>query len=200
MADMIVDLTNYKDRVGSRVEPGRYRVQIEDIENTRSNAGNPMMNIQFRVMGGEFDGQTIVDRLAQTEKAMFRTVGFLQALGVPTPKKKLKLNTQNLVGKVMEIDVEDGEPYQGRVRSEVRGYNRVSKKDEPKKDELEDIEETEEDEAEPAEAVSEPEPDDSDDQGETGQDEEDRPAKKPKQKKKAEDDSDDEIDLDEVEL
>lgn len=125
--DLIIDLSNYKDRVGSRVAPGRYRVQVEDAELTESAAKNPMVNLWFRIAGGEFDGQTVTDRLVLTEKSLFRVVGFMQAIYLPTPKKRLKLNLRQFVGKTLEIDVEDGEPYNGRVRSEVRGYVRVAR-------------------------------------------------------------------------
>lgn len=127
MTDMIIDLSNYKDRVGARVPAGSYRVQVEDVEATTSQAKNPMINVWFRIIGGDYDGQTIVDRLTLSEKALFRVVGFMQAIGLPTPKKRVKLNIQGFVGKILEIDVEDGEPYNGRIKSEVRGYRRAAK-------------------------------------------------------------------------
>lgn len=124
--NVVVDLSNYKDRVGARVAPGRYRVQVEDVEASQSNNGNPMVNLWFRIVGGEFNGQTIVDRLTITEKSLFRVVGFMQAIGLPTPKKRLNLNIRAFNGKTLDIDVADGEPYNGRVKSEVKGYIRVA--------------------------------------------------------------------------
>jgi|SRR5690606_38178350 len=139
--DLIIDLSNYKDRVGSRVAPGRYRVQVEDAEQDKSAAGNPMINLWLRVSdGGEFDGQTIVDRLVLTEKSLFRVVGFMQAIGLPTPKKRFKINVRQFIGKVLEVDIEDGDPYNGRVKSEVRGYLRVAKSEQAEPDDLEDLE------------------------------------------------------------
>jgi hypothetical protein len=124
--DLTIDLTNYKDKVGSRIVPGRYKVLVEDAENDVARSGNKMINLWFRVQGGEFDGSTIVDRLVLTDNSLFRVVGFMQAIGLPTPKKRLQLNLRQFVGKVLEIDVEDGDPYNGRVKSEVRGYNRIA--------------------------------------------------------------------------
>lgn len=124
--EVIVDLTNYKDRVGTRVIPGRYRVVVEDAESDTSSAGNPMVNVWLRVASGEFEGATIIDRLVLTDKSMFRVVAFMMAIGMPTPKKRFKVNVRSFVGKVLDIDVEDGDPYNGRVKSEVRGYMRVS--------------------------------------------------------------------------
>lgn len=126
MADVIIDLTNYKDRSGARVQPGTYRVVVEDAELDKSKAGNDMINTWYRIQGGEFDGQTLIDRLTLTENAMFRVVGFMQAIGLPTPKKKLKLNLQHFIGKTLDVEVDDGDPYNGRVRSEIRGYMRAT--------------------------------------------------------------------------
>lgn len=124
---MIIDLSNYKDRVGARVLPGRYRVVVEDVEGDSSKAGNPMINLWFRIQGGEFDGQTLIDRLTITEKALFRVVGFMNAIGLPTPKKQISINPRKFLGQVLDVDVDDGEPYNGRVKSEIRGYIRVPK-------------------------------------------------------------------------
>ena len=138
MADdeLVVDLTNYKDRVGSRVTPGTYRVQVEDVESVMAASGNPMINLFLRVVGGEFDGQTLMDRLVQTPNSMFRTVGFMQAIGLPTPRKRLKINVRQFIGRVLDVAVEDGEPYLGRVKSEVRGYTKVVGAKQPADDDL----------------------------------------------------------------
>lgn len=124
--DIIIDLSNYKDRVGQRVIPGTYRVQVEDVETGKSGAGNPMITLFLRVMGGEFDGSTLVDRLTLTDNAMFRVVNFMQAIGLPTPRKRLKVNPQRFKGKVLDVEVDDGDPYRGTIKSEVRTYMKVA--------------------------------------------------------------------------
>lgn len=126
MSEFLLDLSSYKDRVGALVDEGRYRVRVEDAELDKSKAGNPMVNLWYTIQGGEFDGMTLTDRLVLTEKSLFRIVGFMQAIGMPTPKKRLKLSTEKFVGRILDVDVEDGEPYNGRVRSEVRGYIKVT--------------------------------------------------------------------------
>lgn len=135
---MVIDLSNYKDRVGARVAPGRYPVVVEDVEADQSKAGNPMINLWFRIQGGEYDGQTLVDRLTVTDKALFRVVGFLNAIGMPTPKGQVKVNPQKFLGQRLEVDVDDGEPYNGRVKSEVRGYLRMPKPAKPAAADIED--------------------------------------------------------------
>lgn len=119
---MSVDLGNYKDRVGQRVDEGRYNVVVDDAELDKSNAGNPMFNVWLRILDGEFQDSVVMDRLVNTEKSLFRIVGFMQAVGLPTPKKRINLRRSQIVGQRLMIDVADGEPYMGRVKSEVRGY------------------------------------------------------------------------------
>lgn len=140
--EVIIDLSNYKDRVGSRVMPGTYRVQVEDAENTESANKNPMINLWFTILEGEFAGQTVTDRLVLTEKSLFRVVGFMQAIGLPTPKRRIKLNTRQFVGRTLDIEVDDGDPYNGRVRSEVRGYRKIAGAAAAKADLPDDLPET----------------------------------------------------------
>lgn len=139
--DVTIDLTNYKDRVGQRVQPGRYRVVVDDVEQDTARSGNTMINLWLRIVDGEFAGSTIIDRLVLTENSLFRVVGFMQAIGLPTPKKRLKINIQNFVGKQLDVDVDDGEPYNGRVKSEVRGYNRLAGASAENSADLDDLEE-----------------------------------------------------------
>lgn len=128
MSNVTIDLSDYKDTVGGRVEPGRYRVIVEDADLSKSKAGNQMIVLGLKIIapGTEADGATIVDRLTQTSGALFRTVNFMQALGMPTPRKRLQINLSKFTGKVVMVDVEDGDEYQGRVKSEVRGYYKVT--------------------------------------------------------------------------
>lgn len=126
MSEFILDLTNYRDTQGARVEPGDYEVVVEHAELGKSKAGNQMVTLSYRIIGTEFDGLTIVDRLTLSDKALFRVVGFMQAIGMPTPKKKFKLNTARFLNKRLSVTVDDGDPYNGSVKSEVRGYMRAS--------------------------------------------------------------------------
>lgn len=131
MSEFILDLTNYRETSSARVEPGDYTVEVEAAELTKAkSSGNPMVVLNLRIVGTEFDGLTLIDRLTLTEKAMFRVVAFMQAIGLPTPRKKFKLSTARFVGKRLTVTVEDDDPYQGTIKSVVRGYARPAK-DEP---------------------------------------------------------------------
>lgn len=136
------DFTNYKDISTAHVPAGTYHAEVSDFEETISKADNTMFVIYLEITEGAHAGQQIIDRLPQTEKAMFRSAAFLQALGVKIAKKKIALNPRSLIGRPVSIVVEDGEPYNGRVKSEVREYLRATKpvKDEPEVDPLADAE------------------------------------------------------------
>ena len=152
------DFTNYKDTSTARVAPGTYHAEVSDFEEATSKAGNAMFIVYLEITSGPHAGQQIIDRLPQTERAMFRSAAFLQALGVKIAKKRISLNPRSLVGRPVDIVVEDGEPYNGRVKSEVREYLRATKpaKAEPEADPM--VDEDEIAEPAPAEEAVKPAP------------------------------------------
>lgn len=161
----VIDLSNYKDSGNVRIPEGRYRAIVDDVDLDKSRAGNTMIKVWMRVLGGEHDGAVILDRLTLTDKAMFRVVGFMQGIGIKTPKKKLQINLGTFLNRQADIEVVDGEPYNGRIRSEIAQYIRVAqpKAEESSEDDLDALEAAAEDEApaaepakaSPAEEVSE---------------------------------------------
>lgn len=153
------DFTNYKDTSTAHVAPGTYHAEVSNFEETTSKAGNAMFVVYLEITSGPHAGQQIIDRLPQTEKAMFRSAAFLQALGVKIARKKIALNPRSLIGRPVDIVVEDGEPYNGRVKSEVREYLRATKpaKANPEADPMEDAAEDEIAEPAPAAEPAKPE-------------------------------------------
>ena len=154
------DFTNYRETGSAQVPAGTYRARVNDFEETESKAGNAMFVVYLEIIDGPYAGKQIIDRLPQTEKAMFRSAAFLQALGVKIAKKRIALNPKSLIGRPVDILVEDGEPFNGRVKSEVREYLRATKpaaKAEPAADLPDEDDEpaTEAAPAEPAEAAEE---------------------------------------------
>lgn len=189
MSIEILDLTNYRDRNGARVPEGNYLVQVEEVEVGKSpNKGTRQWTVYLRIIGGDQDGQMLVDRLYITENALFRVVGFLNGIGVKTSNKKMRISPAKLAGRKARVDVADGEPYNGTIRSEVKSYQRfVSAKTEAS-EEIDDLEDqldggddyADEDEVEQAPVTTstkkkskpapEPEDDDEDDLDDTDDD------------------------------
>lgn len=120
-----INLSNYKEQFSPQIPPGRYTVIVDDLETgVAKSSGNPKVTLWLRITEGPQAGIVLVDNLTITEKALFRVVGFMQAIGLQTPKKNLQVNLNTWRNKTLQVDVEDGEPYKGRVKSEVRGYLR----------------------------------------------------------------------------
>lgn len=121
------DFTQYKDRFGGYVAPGRYLATIEDAEGDQSKAGNDMVVLTLRIRTpGDFQNTVLIDRLTLTEKALFRVVNFLEVLtGKPVPRKAMTLDTDKWLGRQIGIEVEDRE-YNGRTSSNVTTYLRPS--------------------------------------------------------------------------
>lgn len=127
MEELVIDLSNYKDRDGARVPEGDYTVVVEDVERAVSKAGNKMINTWLRIVGGDYDGQVIIDRITISEAAAFRVVGFLKAIGAPYIKGKTKLVPESWVGRPLRVHVADGAPYADRIKSEVKQYEALPK-------------------------------------------------------------------------
>lgn len=148
-SNIVIDLSNYKDSGNVRIPEGRYRAIVDDVDLDKSRAGNTMIKVWMRVLGGEHDGAIILDRLTLTDKAMFRVVGFMQGIGIKTPKKKLQINLKTFLKRQADIEVVDGEPYNGRIRSEIAQYIRIAqpKAEESSEGDLDALEADVEDEA-----------------------------------------------------
>lgn len=120
-----LDLSGYVNTQGSVLPPGTYTLVVEDVEMMSSKAGNPMWKITSSVVEGESKGLALVDFVTITSKAMFRVVAFLNAIGVPTPKKSLSIPKSMMVGKMFEATVDDDE-YGGRKSSKIQSYASVA--------------------------------------------------------------------------
>ena len=126
MSEFVLDLSNYKDRRGSRVPEGQYKVKPIDVEETTSQNGNRMLNVIFEITEGEFAGNTLVDRyMLDNERVQFRIVSLRQAINLPTPRKRVAVKFAMMLNRPLLVTVQDGDPYQGLIRSEIRGWERL---------------------------------------------------------------------------
>lgn len=189
----ILDLSNYKDRVGQRVPEGQYKVMVDDAEVAKTKNGDPMINVWYKITVGDQKGATLADRFVLTERAMFRIVQFMRAIGMQAPNKRLELSTNQFKGRKLEVEVADGDPYNGRINSEVRAYVKLANQSAQTEEDLsEDDENDDSDEVETTEAQGE-------NPWEDTQEEAPQPAKKKKTKVVEEvEDDDEDVDLDDI--
>ena len=138
--DLVLDLTNYKDTTGNYVAPGRYAVIVEDAEKGESTQKKtPQLTLWLRVVGGEYDGSTLVEQLYLTDGSKFRMVGFLNALNIPTPRQALHFKLTQFITRRLYVIVED-DVYNGRTRSRVSSFERFVTATGEASTELEDLE------------------------------------------------------------
>jgi len=118
-----IDFSNVKG-----LEPipvGAYTASITSAERKTSQAGNEMINLQWKVSGGKYDGRIVFDSMVFTEKTLWRVKAALIALGYSKTFSG-EVDPDQLVGKtatiLVEIEVgrgtdqETGEPYPDRNR------------------------------------------------------------------------------------
>lgn len=120
MSDTIeIDFGDVKDfaPIARNVPKGNYVLQVSKIEAGTSSNNNPMWIVDSSFVDGPNAGQTIREYLALTEKALFKVKSWLEALGIPIGKKKVKLPnttaelTKKFVGKTYGAHVDEGDPY-----------------------------------------------------------------------------------------
>src|SRR3546814_11867794 len=72
-----------------------------------------------------------IDRLVTQGKGLFKIVGFMNGLGLPTPKRRLSVNPEAWKNRKVYIDTGMSEPYRGRpATSQIDGYSRYVSEDE----------------------------------------------------------------------
>lgn len=123
MADdyLDLDLRNYRSNRSAMVPPGRYEVEVSHSEKRTSGANNPQLVSWLKITSGEWKGSILVDYATVTERALFRVVNFLNAVGVKTPNSQLRINPSTIIGKRLLIDVIEDE-YKGAKQSKVNDY------------------------------------------------------------------------------
>lgn len=122
-----INLSDYRERFSPQLPPGRYSVIVDHFEQgVAKSSGNTKITLWLRITEGPHRDAVLVDNLTITAAALFRVVAFMQAIGLPTPRQNLQVNLKTWLNKRLQVDVEDGEPYKGRVKSEVRGYLRLT--------------------------------------------------------------------------
>lgn len=177
-----------------RASEGVHAVKIATAEVKQSQGGNDMIVVAFEVTKGADKGARVYDNFVLTDSALWKLKGLLQAIGMKADGK-VQLDTDKLVGKVCQINVQH-EEYDGKLRARCESIMKFVA--ETSDDEFED-DDDEADAAEEAPAKEEkkskkeekksskkdPEPeDDDDDDWDEDEEEEEKPKKPVKEDKK----------------
>ena len=202
--------------VFNRAPEGTHVVKVASVEEVTFQGGNEGFKVAFEITKGAGKGARVYENFPLVDTALWKLKSLLVSIGMKADGR-VTLDTDKLVGKILEIDVYH-EEYEGKTRAKVGEMRKLVKsKAEDDDDDIddEDIDDTddedEEEEEKPKKAPakksaskpkkkSEPEEEDEDDEEDDEEDE--KPAKKskkaapktkakPKKKSEPEDDDDD---------
>jgi hypothetical protein len=199
-----IDFTNVKDGGGAfnkkRQPEGDYKAKVTKVVDSPSKKDQTMQWL-FTIQVGS---GTYPYYCKHEENQYWKIRNLLVAAGLTVPKKKVKVDPNKIVGKMIAVTLEDDE-YDGKAQSNIAATFPLSELDDDDvpdedEDEVEDDDEDEDDTPPPAKKKKAPVVEDDEDDEDDEDEEEEAPA--PRKKKKApvvEDDDDlDEIDIDDV--
>lgn len=196
-----IDFTNVKDGGGSfnkkRQPEGDYKAKVTKVVDAPSKKDNtPQWLFTIQVGSGTYPYYC-----KHEENQYWKIRNLLVAAGLTVPKKKVKVDPNKIVGKMIAVTLEDDE-YDGKTQSNIAATFPLSELDDddvPDEDE-DDVEEDDEDEDDtPPPAKKKKAPVEEDDDEDEDDEEEEAPAPKKKKAPVVEDDDDlDEIDIDDV--
>lgn len=134
-------------RVDDRLPPASYIAKAATVERTKSKQDNPQVQVDWRVLVGEFTGAEQTDWITLTDPAMGRVVMLLEAAGIAVPDTEFENYdamadwlAKALDAAVVEMVIRLKDDRQGRVDErtgqvkqwpEIVGYRRPSASDIP---------------------------------------------------------------------
>ena len=117
-----VDFTGVEATNGTGpVAEGDHRCVIDSAKETKASTGTPGVEVALRIVGGDFDGRFVWDRIWFTDKAMGIARWKLQAAGLPIPEGQFMLEPSNLVGRPVIVTVKH-EEYEGKTHARVKAW------------------------------------------------------------------------------
>lgn len=99
------------------LEEGVYRLQIAKVEETTSSTGNPMLKIEYNVLGVDGD-RKLWDNFVLIDKCLWKVQELFNAVGIDT-SEIVELDVNELVGLELQGKVVQ-EEYNGDVKNTVK--------------------------------------------------------------------------------
>lgn len=202
--------------VFNKAPEGTHVVKVASVEEVTFQGGNEGFKVAFEITKGAGKGARVYENFPLVDTALWKLKSLLVSIGMKADGR-VTLDTDKLVGKILEIDVYH-EEYEGKTRAKVGEMRKLVKPkaedddDDIDDEDIDDIDdEDEEEEEKPKKAPAKksaskpkkkPEPEEEDEDDEEDDEEDEKPAKKskkaapktkakPKKKSEPEDDDDD---------
>ena len=96
---------------------------IEAAEPKHSSQGNPMLNVKFAVVTGEFEGRKVFNNYTLTEKSLWVLKQMLAAIGIKAAGK-MDLDPTEMLGKTLTVDLITDE-YNGSPRNKIKTHKKA---------------------------------------------------------------------------
>ena len=170
-----VDFSNVKDGGNfntKRIEEGDYLAKVIKVEDSPvksgDNKGRPQYLFTIKLV--DHPASTFPYYCQLSENQLWKLRNIMIAAGMSVPKKRMKVDPNRIVGKLIGVLVEDDE-YEGKPRSAVNGVfpaadlgEAVSSEEDAEEDEEEDAPLEEEDVPDTSDEADEDEADDDDEE------------------------------------
>jgi hypothetical protein len=106
-----------------RVPEGDYAAKVLNAKYGTSEAsGNPMVTVQFVGTKGKIKNKEFRDYFVLTDKSLWKLRGFMEALGMDVPKRKLKIDLDRFTGKKVGVTIGDDEDQNSKPVSRPQDY------------------------------------------------------------------------------
>ena len=99
------------------LEEGIYHLQIAKVEETNSSTGNPMLKVEFNVLGVE-GNRKLWDNYVLIDKCLWKVKELFDALGIDT-SALVEMDVNELVGLEVQAKVIQ-ETYNGDIMNRVK--------------------------------------------------------------------------------
>ncbi len=156
-----------------RIPEGNYLAELKEatVGNTKKEPKRPMVLWIFTIAEGKYEGTDIWYRTVLQDNTLWDLRRTLAALGVKIKDETMKMDFRKLEGRQCGIQVIDGDPYNGKVSSDINDIFSTDLLEEDEEDDEDDFddeeeEETEEDWEDDEEDEDEEEEEDDEDEGE----------------------------------
>jgi hypothetical protein len=119
-----VDFSDVKDRGAFNpklVPDGDYLAKIIKVEDAEVQSGDNKGEFQylFTIKLEKFSQYSYPYRCMLSANQLWKLRNVMVAAGFNVPKKKMALDPNKAVGKLVGVTMEEGEPYQGKTKSEI---------------------------------------------------------------------------------
>src|SRR5882672_706287 len=201
-----LDMTNVKDATRSGINPkrvaeGDYLARIVSVQDAEVKSGDNQGDFQWLfILSPELHPLAKYPYYCKLDaNQLWKIRNLLQSCGINVPKKRIKLDPEKVVGKLVAISLQDDE-YEGKMKSTIASIFPPSDMEDTESTDDEDEEdEDEEEEAPPARRVKRkaaPEPEEDED--EDDEDEDPAPPKRKKRKARVTEEELEELDIEDL--